>query len=111
MWGLILFLMIISWILFIASVLLMSPKWGLGFWIGGISTSNEYGSKKSVEYTLKKTAVISLVIFTLTAIIYPYLWKESLSTSKIRKESNSNSKVVLSWNLLSWNTIKIINSK
>jgi preprotein translocase subunit SecG len=42
-------LMIVSGILFIGSVLLMTPKGGLGFGVGGMSTSNEYGSKKSVE--------------------------------------------------------------
>ena len=73
-------LMIVSGILFIGSVLLMTPKGGLGFGVGGMATSNEYGSKKSVEWTLKKTAVVSIVIFIVAAILYPYANKSELST-------------------------------
>ena len=70
---LLLIVMILSGILFIASILLMSPKWGIWFGIGGIATSNEYGSKKSVETILKKAALISIILFTISALIYPYL--------------------------------------
>jgi protein translocase SecG subunit len=79
---LVLILMILSGILFIGSVLLMTPKGGIGFGIGGMATSNEYGSKKSVESTLKKTALVSIVVFTGCALVYPYLNKSSLSTGK-----------------------------
>lgn len=65
-------LIIVSWALFIVSVLLMSPKWWIGFGIWGVSTSNEYGSKKSVENTLKKVAFVSIFIFLLSVLIYPY---------------------------------------
>jgi preprotein translocase subunit SecG len=47
-----------------------------------MATSNEYGSKKSLEGTLKKSAFISIVIFTICALIYPYLNKAALSTGK-----------------------------
>lgn len=74
-------IMILSGALFILSVLLMTPKWGLWFWITGMATSNEYSSKKSVESTLKKTAIISIILFTLSAIVYPYIAKHQLSTN------------------------------
>ena len=70
---LLLVIMIISGILFIASILLMTPKWGIWFGIGGMATTNEYGSKKSVETILKKTAIVSITLFTISALIYPYL--------------------------------------
>jgi preprotein translocase subunit SecG len=38
-----------------------------------MSGGGEYGSKKSVESTLKKAAVISAVIFVVAAVCYPYL--------------------------------------
>lgn len=79
---LVLIIMILSGILFIGSVLLMTPKWGIGFGIGGMATSNEYGSKKSIENTLKKSALINIIIFTACAMVYPYLNKSNLSTWK-----------------------------
>jgi len=33
----------------------------------------EYGSKKSVENTLKKTAVIAAIIFVVISVFYPYV--------------------------------------
>ena len=51
---------------------MMSAKGGLGMGIGGASGVGDYGSKKSVESTLKKTAVISLVIFMFAVISLPY---------------------------------------
>jgi protein translocase SecG subunit len=75
-------IMVLSGIIFILSVLLMAPKGGLGFGVGGMATSNEYGSKKSLEGTLKKSAFISIVIFTICALIYPYLNKAALSTGR-----------------------------
>jgi len=80
MTSLVLTLMIISGIIFIISIMLMTPKGGIGFGIGGMSTSNEYGSKKSVESTLKKSAIVSIVVFTLCALVYPYVNKAGLST-------------------------------
>jgi len=74
----------------------MSPKWGIWFWIWGISTSNEYGSKKSVENTLKKVAIFSIIVFTLTAVIYPYLNKEELSTGFEKNTSSENKNIDIS---------------
>lgn len=73
MYNLVLILILLSWVVFIVSVLLMSPKWWLWMWIAWFSWSNEYWSKKSVENTLKKAAVVSIVIFALWALILPYL--------------------------------------
>ncbi len=87
---LIFIIMLLSWLLFIASVLLMTPKWGIWFWIWWMSTSNEYGSKKSVESTLKKTALISIVIFMLCSLIYPYLNKQALSTWRYKSPTNTS---------------------
>ena len=38
-----------------------------------MSGGGEYGSKKNVENTLKKAAVIAAIVFVVTAISYPYL--------------------------------------
>ena len=66
-------LLVISGILFVGSVLLMTPKWWLGMGIGGASGGGDYWSKKSVEWTLKKTAIISLAIFMACALFLPYV--------------------------------------
>ena len=65
-------ILVISGILFSGSVLLMSPKWGLGMWIGGASGAGDYGSKKSVEGTLKKVAIFSLIAFMACVVFLPY---------------------------------------
>lgn len=65
-------ILVVSGLLFIGSVLLMSPKWWIGFGIGWQSGSNEYWSKKSIETTLKKVAVITGIIFVVCACILPY---------------------------------------
>lgn len=65
-------LMIAAGIVFVGSVLLMSPKGGIGLGIGGLSGGGDYGSKKSLETNLKKVAVISVVIFVLIALVLPY---------------------------------------
>ncbi|MFZ2150679.1 MAG: preprotein translocase subunit SecG [Candidatus Absconditicoccaceae bacterium] len=65
-------IMILSGVVFIGSVLMMSPKGGLGLGIGGLSGSNEYGSKKSIEGKLKQVAVVSGIIFGLIALVLPY---------------------------------------
>ena len=64
---------IITGVIFMLSVLLMNPKGGLGFGIGGVSGVNEYGSKKSVESTLKKAAIISGVLFVIFVFVYPLI--------------------------------------
>ena len=65
-------ILIISGILFSGSVLLMSPKGGLGAGIAGSSGGGDYGSKKSVETTLKKVAIVSLVCFMACVVFLPY---------------------------------------
>lgn len=65
-------LLFVSGILFVISVMLMSPKGGLGLGIGGVASSNEYGSKKSIESTLKKVALVTGVIFVATVLYLPY---------------------------------------
>ena len=70
-------LMILSGIIAIFSILLMNPKGWLGFGIAGIAWSNEYGSKKSIETTLKKAAYISIVIFIISVILLPYFYNKS----------------------------------
>lgn len=62
-------------IIFAGTVLIMSPKWD-GLWaIGGMSFwwSNEYWSKKSLQTTLKKVALLSGAIFAIASFIYPYV--------------------------------------
>ncbi len=66
--------MILSWVIFITSVLLMSPKWWLwagiawmwGWWW-------DYGSQKSLEWTLKKSAIITSVVFITASLFLPYV--------------------------------------
>ena len=65
--------MIIVGIIFTTSVLLMSPKWGLGAAISGIGGGDEYGSKKSLEGKLKKIAVVTSIIFVFLVLILPYV--------------------------------------
>ncbi len=66
-------LMIIVGIIFVTSVLLMSPKWWLGTAIGWIAGSDEYGSKKSLEWKLKKIAIVTSIVFCVLVIILPYV--------------------------------------
>ncbi len=65
--------MIIVWIIFTTSVLLMSPKWGLWAAISGIGGGDEYGSKKSLEWKLKKIAVVTSIIFVFLVLVLPYV--------------------------------------
>lgn len=65
--------MIVLGIVFMICVLLMSPKGWLGFGIGGAGGSNEYGSKKSIEHTLKKVATVTAVAFVLIALAIPLI--------------------------------------
>lgn len=65
-------LLIISGIVFVGSVLLMSPKWGIGLWIGGFGGGNEYGSKKSLEGRIKKVAIVSSLVFVVISLLLPY---------------------------------------
>lgn len=65
-------IMIIAGTLLIWSVLLMSPKGWLWLGLGWISNSGEYGSKKTIEGTLKKVALISSIVFAISALILPY---------------------------------------
>lgn len=64
--------LIVTGIIFVWSVLLMSPKGWIGFGIWGVSGSNEYGSKKMIESKLKKVAIISIIVFVIIALILPY---------------------------------------
>lgn len=51
----------------------MSPKGWLGLGIGWAAGSNEYGSKKSIESTLKKSALVAGILFCATALFLPYI--------------------------------------
>ena len=66
-------LLFLSGIIFVISVMLMSPKGGLGLGIGGASGTNEYGSKKSIESTLKKVALVTGIIFVAVVLYLPYV--------------------------------------
>lgn len=73
MQGFLLFILILSGIIAAGSIMLMAPKWWLGVIGGMISWSNEYWSKKSLESTLKKVAIVASIIFVIVCIIYPYV--------------------------------------
>ena len=66
-------ILILSWIAFIGSVLLMSPKGGLGLGIGWMAGGSEYGSKKTLETKLKKVALISGIVFLVSSLVLPYV--------------------------------------
>lgn len=69
---LLLVLMIWSGIVMSIAILLMAPKWGLGFGLGGMGWSNEYGTKKSIEWSLKKVATIGAILFVISSLFYPF---------------------------------------
>lgn len=64
--------MVLSGIAFIGSALLMSPKWGIGIGIWWMAWWNEYGSKKSLEWKVKKVATVSGIIFVVASLLLPY---------------------------------------
>lgn len=66
-------LLIISGLVFATTIMLMSPKWWIGFSIWGMNSTNEYGSKKSLEHNIKNVAYISGAIFLIVCVLYPYL--------------------------------------
>ena len=90
---LIFILLIFSGVIFMISIALMTPKGWIWFWVGGMATSNEYGSKKSLEWTLKKSAIISIVIFTSCAIVYPYMAKKQLATTTVTTHTSKSIKI------------------
>ncbi len=70
---LLIILLIISGIIFVWSVLLMSPKGGLGSAIRWLWGSEAYGSKKSMEGKLKKVAIVTSIIFVIISLALPYV--------------------------------------
>jgi len=69
---LLIIVLVLAGISFVGSVLLMSPKGGLGLGIGWMAWGNEYGSKKTLENKLKKVALVSWLLFFLASVILPY---------------------------------------
>jgi preprotein translocase subunit SecG len=67
-----LILLILSGIIFVGCVMLMSPKWWLWAWIAWGWGWGDYGSKKSVESTLKNIAYVTALVFVLSALFLPY---------------------------------------
>lgn len=66
-------ILILLGIIFTVSVLLMSPKGWLWAAIGWIGWSDEYGSKKSLEWKLKKVALVTSILFVVIALILPFV--------------------------------------
>jgi preprotein translocase subunit SecG len=66
-------LLIISGLVFATTIMLMSPKWWIGFSIWGMNSTNEYGSKKSLEHNIKNVAYVSGAVFLIVCVLYPYL--------------------------------------
>ena len=59
---------------FMACVLMMSPKWWLWLWIGWASAGwNEYWSKKSIEWKLKIIAMIAWILFVWICLFLPFV--------------------------------------
>ena len=61
----------------VGTILLMNPKGGgIGMGIGGAAGNvggNEYGSKKSIEGTLKKVALVAAVLFVGVSLFLPFM--------------------------------------
>lgn len=66
-------ILILLGVIFAGSVLLMSPKGWLWAAIGGFGWSDEYGSKKSLEWKLKKVALVSAILFIIVVLVLPYV--------------------------------------
>lgn len=82
-------LLFTSGVVFITAVMLLAPKWGIGFGIGGAAWSNEYGSKKSIEGSIKKVAFISIIIFIATVIVYPYAVENNTNKNSVNVNVDS----------------------
>ena len=66
--------LLILWCVFIACVLMMSPKGWLWLWIGWASAGwNEYWSKKSIEWKLKVIAMIVWILFVWICLFLPFV--------------------------------------
>ena len=66
--------MVVLWCIFMACVLMMSPKGWIWLGIGWASASwNEYWSKKSMEWKLKMAAMISGILFVLACLFLPFV--------------------------------------
>ncbi len=67
--------LVITGLIFVLSVLMMSPKGGLGMGIGGSAGVGwgDYGSKKSLEGKLKVVATVCAIAFVLIALFLPYV--------------------------------------
>ncbi len=66
-------LLLLSWVVFVISVLLQSAKGGLWVAIGWVSSGGDYGSKKSLETSLKRISWISGIVFVVIALFLPFL--------------------------------------
>ena len=66
--------LVVLWCIFMASVLMMSPKWWIWLWIWGFSVWwNEYGSKKSIEWKLKIVAMVAGILFVGICAFMPFV--------------------------------------
>lgn len=86
---LLLLLMIGSGIVMSIAILLMAPKWGLGFGLGGMWGSNEYGTKKSIEWSLKTVATIGAILFVCSSLIYPFTKEKTYNADSINSWSTA----------------------
>ena len=67
--------LVILWCVFMACVLMMSPKWWIWLWIWWFSAWwwNEYGSKKSIEWKLKIAAMVAGCLFVGICVFLPFV--------------------------------------
>lgn len=91
---LLLIIMLISWAIMALCVLLMNPKWWLGFGVWWVTSGNEYGTSKTVESRLKSIITVTGIIFIISAIFYPYT--KPVNQTKINELLNGWT-VVSSW--------------
>ena len=67
--------LVVLWVIFIASVMMMSPKGWLWLGIGWASASGwwDFGSKKSMESKLKNIAIITSILFVVISLVLPFV--------------------------------------
>ena len=67
-------IMVILGCVFMACVLMMSPKGWIGMWLWWFSAWwNEYGSKKSIEWKLKIIATVTGILFVCVCAALPFV--------------------------------------
>ncbi len=100
---LLLIVMLIAGIAMSFAILLMAPKGGLWFGLWWAAAwSNEYGTKKSLETSLKLVATVWAIIFVLWALIYPFTKPKTFDADAVANSGAVAPAFDLGWSDASW---------